>query len=518
VNASRAVDPPQHGAAKRRWLWALALLVFALAFQGSRALWDPDEGRYAHVALEMLRTGDWLTPMLHHQVPHFSKPPLTYWSIAASVSLLGRTEWAVRLPNALAFVFTVLLVARMARHLVPENPRLAGLVHATSLYPFVAANIVTTDTLLTAAVALGMAGFVDLCCLPERQSRSRYVMWGGFGLAFLTKGPPGLLALGAALVFTGVHLKAAGLRRLFAAGPLVVFLLLAFGWYGLQIRTHPGLLAYLIGAEVGQRVLSDSFHRNAGLRELLKVYLPVLVAGSLPWWPLALRRAWASRSARGTKVAGQPWNAWWRVPERLFLGLWIALPLAVFLISTSRLPLYLLQLSPAASLALARPLAKGSRYGRRAQVAVALWALTLVGLKAYGASVNRLERDGRQFAQQVRALSPTPPHELVFVDHRPRYSSSFYLDAEIEEVDLEELAQGDPSYKPTADRLDKEVREREAPRLFLVPSRREEALRNGFARLGLSANRLGQVDKFIVYHEPRPIVPGLSAQPPGGSP
>jgi 4-amino-4-deoxy-L-arabinose transferase-like glycosyltransferase len=62
------------------------LLAFAMAFQGSRAIWNPDEGRYTHVALQMLRSGDWLTPRLHPEGAHFSKPPLTYWAIAASVS------------------------------------------------------------------------------------------------------------------------------------------------------------------------------------------------------------------------------------------------------------------------------------------------------------------------------------------------------------------------------------------------------------------------------------------------
>jgi len=33
----------------------LAALVFALLFQGSRGLWERDEGRYTDVAVQMLR-------------------------------------------------------------------------------------------------------------------------------------------------------------------------------------------------------------------------------------------------------------------------------------------------------------------------------------------------------------------------------------------------------------------------------------------------------------------------------
>ena len=42
----------------RRPLLAIFLLatLMALAFQGSRGLWDPDEGRYSNVALQMLKS------------------------------------------------------------------------------------------------------------------------------------------------------------------------------------------------------------------------------------------------------------------------------------------------------------------------------------------------------------------------------------------------------------------------------------------------------------------------------
>ena len=41
-------------------LMALALLL-AFAFQGTRGLRDPDEGRYTNVTLQILRSGDWVS-------------------------------------------------------------------------------------------------------------------------------------------------------------------------------------------------------------------------------------------------------------------------------------------------------------------------------------------------------------------------------------------------------------------------------------------------------------------------
>jgi 4-amino-4-deoxy-L-arabinose transferase len=90
------------------WLWIAIVLLYACAFQGTRPLYSPDEGRYTNVALNMLESGDWLRPTLHPEVEHWSKPPLTYWSIAASVATYGHSEFAARLPGALAFAGTVL--------------------------------------------------------------------------------------------------------------------------------------------------------------------------------------------------------------------------------------------------------------------------------------------------------------------------------------------------------------------------------------------------------------------------
>src|SRR5713101_5235504 len=90
------VDSP-----RQRW-WLLALTLFTFFFLlGSRSLNEPDEGRYAEIAREMIELNDWLVPHLWY-VPHPNKPPLTYWAVAVSISVFGQNEWAVRLPLALA--------------------------------------------------------------------------------------------------------------------------------------------------------------------------------------------------------------------------------------------------------------------------------------------------------------------------------------------------------------------------------------------------------------------------------
>ena len=98
---------------KKIWFHLSVLVVissFFLFFKlGERALFDPDEGRYAEIAREMYESGDWITPRLN-QVKHFDKPPLTYWLAATSYSIFGVNEFAARLPSALAGIGGIIAI------------------------------------------------------------------------------------------------------------------------------------------------------------------------------------------------------------------------------------------------------------------------------------------------------------------------------------------------------------------------------------------------------------------------
>ena len=52
------------------WSIALICVVLALGFIGMRGIWDPDEGRYTNVALNMLDSGDWTNPMRNEHTGH----------------------------------------------------------------------------------------------------------------------------------------------------------------------------------------------------------------------------------------------------------------------------------------------------------------------------------------------------------------------------------------------------------------------------------------------------------------
>jgi 4-amino-4-deoxy-L-arabinose transferase len=416
------------------WLVAL-LVVMAFAFQGTRGLWEPDEGRYTAAGLQMVESGDWLVPSIDGERPHLTKPPITYWAIASSVAILGYDEWAARLPGALAFVGTGLLLLGLGRRFCPAKPWLPPLVWSLSLAPLMGANVISTDAPLTLFETAAMLAFVE-AWFRDGRDRRRWLlaMWAAWGLAFMTKGPPGLLPLGAMVAFLGFHDRAR-LRGLFLPAGLATFALVAFTWFAVMVWQQPDRLGYFLGYEVYGRVFTGVHRRNSQWYGAFEVYLPVLLVGMLPWTALALA------------AAGGPRSAWRRLRERvadrdravLMLLYWFLLPLAVFFLARSRLYLYVLPLFVPLALLVSRPLAGWSWLDRRRLTGVAgTTAVLLVALKGALAYLPS-ERDARKMAEDIdEAVSANGVHEIVFVGMKAFYGLNLYLDVHVESLEVDE--------------------------------------------------------------------------------
>ncbi|HEX7233478.1 MAG TPA: glycosyltransferase family 39 protein, partial [Candidatus Binatia bacterium] len=99
------------------WLpWLLtAVAAFVLLYQlGGAALFEPDEGRNAEKAREILLLNDWVTPH-ENFYPVLDKPIFFYWLIAFSYKLFGVSEWTARLPSLLSALGCVLLIYLFSR-------------------------------------------------------------------------------------------------------------------------------------------------------------------------------------------------------------------------------------------------------------------------------------------------------------------------------------------------------------------------------------------------------------------
>ena len=469
-------------------LWLVLLLVLmAFAFQGTRGIWEPDEGRYTSTGLNMLESGDWLVPTIDGEHAHLTKPPITYWALASSFAVFGRNEWAARLPGALAFVGTGLLVFGIGRRLVPTKPWLPSLAWGLGLAPLIGTNIVSTDALLMFFETAAMFAFVEAWWRGDGLARGWIrAMWMCWGLAFMTKGPPGLLPLFAVIGYLAFH-ERKSLARLFDPLGLVAFALIAFTWFALLIAQQPDRLGYFLGYEVYDRVFTAKHQRNAQWYGAFEVYLPVLLVGALPWTAMALvaaggpRRAWSTFRAR-LRARDRQW---------LLLAWWFLLPLAIFCLARSRLQLYVLPLFVPLALMAARPLAGWDWLTTRrlawTAILTAAMLLAAKGALAYWSS----DRDAREMAREVRKLvEPDEIDEIAFVGMRPFYGLNLYLDTPVESIQMSERQLEYSKFVSEEDLCEElAARERNA---YALKASREQRFVDAVARCGsFNVDRLG---------------------------
>jgi 4-amino-4-deoxy-L-arabinose transferase-like glycosyltransferase len=213
---------------------------------------------------------------------------------------------------------------------------------------------------------------------------------------------------------------------------LALFLAIAAPWFVAVMRATPGLWGYFIGDEVVDRVATDDFNRNGQWYGWLQVYAPTLLLGTLPWTPALLR--WARRLPADMR-------GWWRNPQRraeersrLFATLWLLLPLLVFCISRSRMPLYLLPLFPALALLVAM---QRRREGRALPDwrAIAAWAALLLGL-AFGAALWKTHKNADAWASAIRARVPGTIDKVRFVEDMARYGLHVEHGTQVEKLSL----------------------------------------------------------------------------------
>ncbi|MBS0193155.1 MAG: glycosyltransferase family 39 protein [Proteobacteria bacterium] len=441
------------------WLVFALALAFVLPFQGTRHLWGTDEGRYSAVAVEMLDSGDWLVPHRHPEHEHLSKPPLTYWSLAASMEVFSRNTWALRLPGALAFALTIACVFSIGRRLVPERPWWPPLFAAGTAMLFLAANVISTDGLLCAFETLGMAGFVLAWRGEDARvaKRGAWLLGLGFGLAFLTKGPPGLVPLIAGIWFWARN------RRDFRANPftwitLAVWAPIALGWFLAIVWNHPDRLHYFLGYETYGRIFTKAADRHPQWYGWIVAYGPVALVGVLPWSLIVVWDAWRRRGAPADESTRDR-------PAERFLLLWLLVSLAVFCISRSRLVLYVLPLLvPFALWAALRT--RQWIPGTVGKILIAAWFVLLLAVKAWLPHAHApalLNKDSQRLSAAISTQVHAPIREVVFVDETALYGIRVYLDIPVLRVDY-----GQSNQPNVDDTLNHALAQQRPGRLWLV--------------------------------------------------
>lgn len=330
-------------AARRRLTVALAWLALALVWfvsLGHRALINPDEGRYATIALGVLQSGDWITPHLNGFV-YFEKPPLGYWAVAAAMQVFGVGEFAARLAPATSGFATVVAVAFTAQRLWDARAGvLAGAVATGTVWIVANAHFLSLDMGLTFFLTLALCAFV----LAQRDDASArehrwwmHTAWAAMGCATLTKGLAGVLIPGATLLlYVAWTRQWTLLRRLHPTAGVALYAAIVVPWFIAVSLRNPGFLDFFFVHEHLQRYLTDTARRPGAPW----YFLPILLVGFLPWTTMlpALARFGARADARRRFQ-----------PQRLLLA-WAVFVFVFFSASRSKLPSYILPMFPALAL------------------------------------------------------------------------------------------------------------------------------------------------------------------------
>ncbi|MSQ82883.1 MAG: hypothetical protein EXR77_08195 [Myxococcales bacterium] len=155
--------------ADRLWRWCTISAVYALYLlnAGSFGLWDPWETHYGEVTRNMIETFDWVNPWWGYARKigtepiagewFYSKPIYIFWAECSFIKLIGYSDWAFRLPQAL-------LGASMAASIYLAVERIASRRHAfwatvvVALSPFVymVARQAQTDNPFVATMTIGL--------------------------------------------------------------------------------------------------------------------------------------------------------------------------------------------------------------------------------------------------------------------------------------------------------------------------------------------------------------------------
>src|SRR3569623_579943 len=194
VSGQNSMNPPPSLTALRLLLLLAIVLGFFVNLH-SVPLFDLDEGACSEATREMLLRADFISPYLIG-VPRFDKPAFIHWLQAASVTLLGWNEFALRLPSALAATAWVLVVYAFARTVRDERTGLiAAIAMATSLEIPLIAKAATADAVLNLFITAAL--LTAFLYYQRGQRRYLYLCFVLMGHGFLTKGPVAVAIPGA---------------------------------------------------------------------------------------------------------------------------------------------------------------------------------------------------------------------------------------------------------------------------------------------------------------------------------
>lgn len=329
-----------------RWVrWAAIAWIVVFWRLGFTTLLDPDEAHYAQLTREMLHSGSWLVPLLDGR-PYIDKPVLFHWLQGLSMMALGETEFAARLPSAIAAIAVFAVIRWLGARLFDRHVgEWAAIMFATIPATFALSSIGLFDMVFTAFL-FGALGCL-LVAAREQRRRLERVGYALLALAVMTKGPVALVLIG--LFFAaawlaggdcrtcarGLHWRSGLMLAGLAASPWFVWMHGRFGPEFVQGYVLAGNVFYLTQpASFATRPVDHTF------------YVRAFIGAFFPWTMVVIGRGIDLVRARRHGLAG--------TAEERLLWLWTAVVIVFFSIARFKLDHYIFPAAPACCLIAAK--------------------------------------------------------------------------------------------------------------------------------------------------------------------
>jgi hypothetical protein len=217
---------------------------------------------------------------------------------------------------------------------------------------------------------------------------------------------------------------------------LAVFLAVGLWWYAWVSIHVPGAAQYFFDNQIWGRLVTAKYERNPGFGGAL-IYLPTILLGCLPWsigW-FTQRKLWL-----GEKLSRDLWRRFRADPAGSFLICWIAVPLLILVLASSKLPFYVLPLFPALAIGSAILWIRENTIEgkirpdrvRRTVLTVALWCGLLLACR-WAAVLYPTPNDMRTLWSEISPYLPAEPYEIITMDE-PADGMIFYGAGEMENI------------------------------------------------------------------------------------
>ena len=426
-----------------RYVILFILLCLTVAFADFSTKGEPRE---ALVAVDMLRSGNWILPIDQNGDMAY-KPPMFHWLVALFSLPFGHvSEFTSRLPSVLALTLLIWMTEKFCG--LDRFRQRFGLMAAalclTSFEVFRAGTVCRVDMVLTAFMVGAMIALF-LASLPDRSWK--VYIWAVLLMsgAVITKGPVGtLLPIGAwwvyrLLVRRDNFLKITGMAVLLLVGALIIPLL----WYW---------AAYCQGGERFLNLaLEENFGRFTGSMSYESHVKPLwynftsLLTGWLPWSALMLltaiwllkKRYWPKPQFENRLELRHPLSSLREIRPEAAFSLIAALIIFIFYcIPSSKRSVYLLPMYPFMAYGIANYAYYLAEMGLLSIHAVWRWIkgvflLFILGFGVVYPIFTRLDSD-REKAEAIEKIAPEGPvYSFVPSRFNRYYITDFYLGGRI---------------------------------------------------------------------------------------